>query len=244
MWIPLRLSRRGFAKFSGSTIAALAIGASKRWVLADSPPSADKAAEKPDADAVLHRLLQGNERFAKGEPVHPGRKPEDFRPLAEGQHPIAVILGCADSRVAPEILFDQGIGDLFVVRIAGNYVSGAESSVKGSVEYGVAELGVPLVMIMGHSQCGAVKAAIKQLHDQDALPGAINDLVSNIKPAVIAVEGKPGNLLDNAIRANVQMGVERLKGLEPILAPRVKKGEVKVVGAVYDLFSGKVTLLS
>lgn len=244
MLIPLRLSRRDFAKFSGSTIAALAIGASRRWVLADSPPSVDKAAEKPDADAVLRRLLEGNERFVKGELVHPGRKPEDFRPLAEGQYPIAVVLGCADSRVAPEVLFDQGVGDLFVVRIAGNYVSGAGSSVKGSIEYGVAELGAPLVMIMGHSQCGAVKAAIKHLHDHDALPGAINDLVSNIKPAVVAVEGKPGNLLDNAIRANVQMGVERLNALEPILAPRVKKGNIKVVGAVYDLFSGKVTLLS
>lgn len=239
-----RLSRRAFGRLSGSAIAAVAIGASRPFVLVGSLPAADKTAARPDADAVLRRLVEGNDRFVRGELAHPGRKPEDFRRLAEGQAPFAVVLACADSRVAPEIVFDQGIGDLFVVRIAGNYVSGAGTSVKGSIEYGVAELGAPLVMVMGHSQCGAVKAAIKHIHDHDALPGSINDLVSNIKPVVAAVEGKPGDLLENAARANVRRSVERLQSLEPILAPRVKTATVKVVGAMYELFSGKVALVS
>jgi carbonic anhydrase len=146
--------------------------------------------------------------------------------------------------VAPEVLFDKGIGDLFVVRVAGNYFSGAGASVKGSVEYAVAELNVPLVMILGHSQCGAVKAAIKHIHDHDALPGAINDLVNTIKPAVLAAQGQPGDLLENAIRANVQRGVAKVKSLQPILAPAVSEGRLKVVGATYDLQTGKVTLVA
>jgi carbonic anhydrase len=194
-----------------------------------------------DADTVLAQLLAGNQRFVKGELIHPRRKPDDFAPLAEGQAPLAVIVGCADSRVAPELVFDQGVGDLFVVRVAGNIVSGAGATVKGSIEYAVAELGVRLVMVLGHSRCGAVHAAIKHIDANDLLPGAIGDLVETIKPAVAAVKGKPGDLLDNVIKANVERGVARLKALEPILAVPVKQGTVKVVGAVYDLKSGKIT---
>ena len=157
---------------------------------------------------------------------------------------MAAILGCADSRVPPEILFDQGVGDLFVIRVAGNYVNGAGASVKGSLEYAVAELGVTLLMVLGHSQCGAVKAAIQHLNDKDALPGAINDLVNTIKPAVLESKDKPGDALENAIRANVKRSVERLQTLEPVVAPAVHAGKVKVVGGVYDLASGKVQLLS
>jgi len=111
--------------------------------------------------------------FVKGELTHPRRKPDDFMPLAEGQAPLAAVVGCADSRVAPELIFDQGVGDLFVVRIAGNIISGAGASVKGSIEYAVAELGVRLIMVLGHSRCGAVHAAIKHIDAKDALPGSI-----------------------------------------------------------------------
>jgi carbonic anhydrase len=145
--------------------------------------------------------------------------------------------------VAPELIFDQGVGDLFVVRVAGNVISGAGASVKGSIEYAVAELGVRLVMVLGHSRCGAVKAAIKHIDDNDALPGSIRDLVDTIRPAVAAANGRRGDPLDNAIRANVEQGVERLNGLAPILADAVRTGRVKVVGAVYDLGSGKVTAI-
>jgi carbonic anhydrase len=196
----------------------------------------------PPAEDVLRRLLEGNQRFLKGETTSPRRTPGDFRPLAEGQRPVAVIVGCADSRVPPEILFDQGVGDLFVVRVAGNVVSGAGPPVKGSIEYGVAELGVSLVMILGHSECGAVKAAIKHLNDRDPLPGALGLLVNSIRPAVVKAKGLQGDQLDNAIRANVAIGVEKLRGLQPIVAPAVKRGQVKVVGAVYDLRTGSVAL--
>jgi carbonic anhydrase len=122
-------------------------------------------------------------------------------------------------------------------------ISGAGASVKGSIEYAVVELGVRLVLVLGHSQCGAVKAALKHIDARDALPGSIADLVDTIRPAAAAVKGKPGDPLDNAIRANVGRGVERLKGLEPTLAGPVKAGTVKVAGAVYDLRDGQVTVL-
>jgi carbonic anhydrase len=188
-------------------------------------------------------MLEGNKRFAAGASTHPRRTPTDFKPLAAGQSPIACIVTCSDSRVGPEILFDVGIGELFVVRIAGNYVDGAGAAVKGTVEYAVAELGVSLIMILGHSQCGAVKAAIEHIHDNDALPGAINNLVNAIKPAVLESQHKTGDLLENAIRTNVKRGVDRLDDLQPIIAPAVKAGKLKIAGAVYDLASGKVQML-
>jgi carbonic anhydrase len=235
MRAPIQVSRREFMRLSG--LAAGAAG----LALSTIGRAADPLATGRNTDAVLVQLLEGNKRFMKGDLAHPRRKPEDFVPLAEGQAPLAVIVGCADSRVAPELIFDQGMGDLFVVRVAGNVISGTGASLKGSIEYAVAELGVRLILVLGHSQCGAVKAAIKHIDANDALPGSISGLVDIIKPAVAAVKGKHGNLLDNAIKANVERGVDRLKHLEPILADSVKKGTLKVVGAVYDLHSGKVT---
>jgi carbonic anhydrase len=195
------------------------------------------------SDQVLQQLLEGNRRFVAGQPLHPRRQPEDFRPLAAGQKPRACLVACADSRVAPELLFDQGVGDLFVIRLAGNYVDGAGASVKGSIEYAVAELGVPLILVLGHSECGAVKAAIQHLHNPNALPSYINQLVNQIKPAVTAVQGREGNVLANAIASNVTRSVARLKTLDPILAPRVKAGTLQVAGAVYDLSTGGVSVL-
>ncbi|WP_263367152.1 carbonic anhydrase [Edaphobacter bradus] len=226
-------------RFLLTTSAALAT-----TTLRNTPAfAAPRATPAPSPDEVLRLLQEGNGRFVAGAITHPGRTPADFKPLAAGQAPIATIIGCADSRVPPEILFDLGVGDLFVVRVAGNYVSGAGASVKGSVEYAVAELGVSLILVLGHSQCGAVKAAIQHLHDKDALPGAINDLVNTIKPAVLESEHLPGDPLDNAIRANVRRGVERLNTLQPVIAPAIKSGKLKVAGAVYDLSTGKVEVL-
>ena len=200
-------------------------------------------AELINADQALHKLLQGNERFVKEQPASPRRSPEDFRGLAEAQYPKAVIVSCADSRVAPEILFDVGVGDIFVVRVAGNVVSGAGVTVKGSIEYAVAELNVPLIVVLGHSGCGAVKAAMKHIDARDSLPGAINGLVELIKPAVTQTKGASGDAIENAIRKNVEIGVERLKDLQPILAPRVKDSKLKVVGALYDVRAGVVTMV-
>lgn len=205
--------------------------------------AARNSASQMSADEALHQLLEGNARFVKGQPASPRRSPEDFRSLAEAQYPQAVIVSCSDSRVALEILFDVGVGDIFVVRIAGNVLSGAGVTIKGSIEFAVAELNVPLIMVLGHSGCGAVQAAMKHIDAKDSLPGAINGLVELIKPAVAETKGAPGDPLENAIRKNVEIGVAHLEQLQPIVAPRVKDGKVKVVGAVYDLRTGAVALL-
>jgi carbonic anhydrase len=231
----LQLSRREFMHLAG---AVAGVGAASACRAAANEPADGKSG----ADDVLRRLLEGNARFVRGQLKNPRRRPDDFRELAEGQNPVAAIVGCADSRVPPELLFDQGVGDLFVVRVAGNVVGGAGATVKGSIEYAVAELNVPLVLVLGHSNCGAVKAAVKHLDAHDALPGAINELVNLIKPAVANGEGR--DRLEQAIKANVVLGVGRLKTLEPILAGPVKQGRVKVVGGVYDLRSGKVEMVA
>jgi carbonic anhydrase len=234
-----RNSRRQFTMLAAATVAAF--GPPRFRLKAAPPPQA--APRQLNADQSLRELLDGNRRFMAGERLTPRGRPEDFRALAQGQFPEAVIITCADSRVPPEILFDVGVGDIFVVRVAGNVVDGAGVMVKGSIEYAIAELNVPLVFVLGHSGCGAVKAAIKHLEEKDALPGAINGMVELIKPAVARSKGMPGNSLENAVERNVEIGVEKLRGLEPIIAPRVKDGKVKVLGGVYDLASGAVTLI-
>lgn len=235
------VSRGEFLKLA-ALAAALGVTATGAVDAASAPASPGGPTRRLFPDDVLKQLLAGNERFAKGEAQSPRRRPEDYRAAAEGQEPVAVILGCADSRVPPELLFDMGVGDLFVIRVAGNVVSGTGAVVKGSAEYAVAELDVPLIMVLGHSGCGAVKAAVKHIDNKDALPGAIGPLVELVKPAVTGSRGQPGDPLDNAIRANVKLGVERLKRLRPIVATRVTSGQVKVVGGVYDLRTGRVTL--
>lgn len=197
----------------------------------------------PSAEEVIKKLLAGNERFVKGESKNLRRSPADVQGVAEAQFPVAVIVACADSRVAPELLFDMGVGDLFVIRVAGNVVDGTGVTVKGSIEYAIAELNVPLIVVLGHSNCGAVKSAVTHIDQNDSLPGAINGLVELIKPAVDQVHGHSGDLVSNATRANVSVGVETLKNLQPILAPRVKDGSVKVIGGLYDLHTGKVELM-
>ncbi len=230
-------SRREFMKISGLTIGGAGLG------IGSTGLALGEQTKRPDPAGVLAQLLDGNQRFVKGELAHPRRRPEDFAPLAEGQAPLAIIVGCADSRVSPELVFDQGVGDLFVVRIAGNIVSGAGAPVKGSIEFAVAELGARLIMVLGHEACGAVKAGIAHIDANDDLPGSIRELVDLLRPAAQAVRGQPGDKLENATKANVKQGVERLKGLDPILAPLVKTGELKVVGAVYELRTGLVKLV-
>src|SRR5580704_9150861 len=232
------VSRREFV-----TLAAAGLSlASPKTLLALSQHEGG-ASPSVSTDEAFRQLLDDNGRFLKGQPANPRRSLQDFQRLAEAQYPKAVIVGWADSRVAPEILFDAGVGDLFVVRVAGNVVSGAGVTVKGSIEYAIAELNVSLIVVLGHSGCGAVKAAMKHIDAKDSLPGAINGLVELIKPAVVQSKGASGDAIENAIRKNVEIGVERLKDLQPILAPRVKAGKLKVVGALYDLRAGVVTMV-
>lgn len=228
-------SRREFVRAASATAALLAAG---------SPltPSSHAAALGPDD--VLAKLMEGNKRFTAGQTsLLTRRRPQDFADLAEGQAPTAAIVACADSRVAPELVFDQGVGDLFVVRVAGNVVTGAGAVVKGSLEFAVAELGVRLIVVIGHTACGAVKAAITHIENSDALPGAIGPLVDTIKPAVRDAAGQPGDKLDNVIKANVRRCVATIKGLDPILSQFAGSGDLKVVGAVYQLATGAVELV-
>jgi carbonic anhydrase len=222
------------------TLLGAAVASSMSARPAPGHASARPGPARNPAEA-LRDLLEGNKRFMSGRTTAPRRQPSDFAALSASQSPDAVIVGCADSRVPPEIVFDQGVGDLFVVRVAGNVVSGTGLIVKGSIEYAVAELGVPLIMVLGHSGCGAVKAALEHIESSDQLPGAIRGLVDILRPVVARVQGEPGDRLENAIRANVAASVDRLKGLAPVLAPAVKKDTLRVVGAVYDLRSGSVT---
>jgi carbonic anhydrase len=235
-------SRRNFMLSSAAVVATTLSGSASASANAQTPHPPGPT--QLSGDEIMKRMAEGNQRFVSGKVLHPRRTPADFKPLAKAQYPIAAIISCADSRVTPELLFDQGIGDLFVIRIAGNYVDGAGAAVKGSVEYAVAELNVGMILVLGHSQCGAVKAAIQHIHDKDALPGSINDLVNAIKPAVLESEGKPGDPLENAIEANVRRGVEKLKQLGPVIAPAVESGKVSVFGGVYDLATGTVKILT
>jgi carbonic anhydrase len=236
MTSPNLTSRREFVQLAGLAAGAVTLGHGAVVCGADVPASERKP------DAVLARLMEGNRRFVNGQSTRAGRKPEDFARDAKGQAPLAAIVACADSRVAPELIFDQDVGELFVVRVAGNIFSGAGPIVKGSIEFAVAELGCRLIMVLGHSQCGAVAAAIKHIDDEDALPGSIGSLVSAIRPAVVAAKGLPGDRLNNTIKANVQKCVERLNRLDPIVSEFVETGQVKVVGGTYELSTGQVEI--
>ena len=235
-----KVSRREFVVLA---TAGLSLAGAVELLAEAQKAAPGKPGSPVSPDRALQDLLNGNKRFMKGQLTAPRRSPADFRGLAEAQFPEAVIVCCADSRVAPEILFDVGLGDVFVVRVAGNVVIGAGVTVKGSIEYAVAELNVPLIVVLGHSGCGAVKAAKQHIDAKDSLPGAIDGLVELVKPAVVQSKGMPGDALENAIRKNVEIGVQRLKELQPILAPLVSDGKLKVVGGVYDLRTGAVNLV-
>ena len=185
------------------------------------------------ADEALARLKAGNERFVSGKVVHPNSDAERRTEVAKGQKPFAIIVGCSDSRVGPEVVFDQGLGDLFVVRTAGNVV---DDVALGSIEYAVEHLGAPMILVLGHTHCGAVAAAVAggEAH------GHVESVVERIKPAVEETKGKPGDAVDNAVRANVRNVVNQLRNAGPILSGMVKSGKLKVVGGVYDLDAGKV----
>ncbi|NDP44065.1 MAG: carbonic anhydrase [Aromatoleum sp.] len=190
---------------------------------------------------ALKRLLDGNARYAANRPNE-----RDFSAgraaRAQRQHPIAAILGCADSRVAPELAFDQGPGDIFAVRVAGNFVNDGGLA---NFEYAVQVLGVPLVLVLGHTSCGAVDAAIKALRNKDKLPGHLPDIVRAIKPAVLRAERarRGRDLLSDAIVENVRLNVSRLQTAAPILKRFHDERRIQVIGAMYDLATGRVTLV-
>lgn len=190
-------------------------------------------------DEALARLLEGNRRFVANKVFHPNETPAARAKLAASQAPFAVILGCADSRVPPEVVFDFGLGDLFVVRVAGNIV---EDAGVGSIEYAVEHLGTPLIVVLGHERCGAVKAAIDALDAGEEGTGHIAELVRKLKPAIEASKSTPGDRAENAMRENVRRMVAELAGLEPLLKEKVDEGKLKIAGARYDLDTGVVEI--
>jgi carbonic anhydrase len=226
-------SRRGvFAGVAGLALAGPALAAPS-----GSPP---KPHNVVSPDEALKRLMTGNEHYVKGL-VSRHDFTRERAALAGGQNPFASILGCADSRVAPEYLFDVGRGDIFVCRVAGNF---ANDDVVASLEYSVAVLGAPLIMVLGHGACGAISATIKSLDTGETLPGHLPSLVNNLAPAVKAARGEHGHLIDNAIRENVVMTAAKLRTAHPILKAAVDSGKLRVVGGVYHLADGRVELVA
>ena len=192
--------------------------------------------ETGTAAAALQVLLEGNRRYVAGRPAHPHQAVERRGEVVAGQHPIAIILGCSDSRVPAEILFDQGIGDLFIVRTAGNVV---DDVALGSIEYAAEHLHVPLLVVLGHQKCGAVAATVSG----EVAPGHIASIVKAIRPIAHKVKGLPGDVVDNTVRANVVEIVAQLQSSQPILGHLVQAGRCKIVGAYYSLETGVVSLL-
>ena len=203
------------------------------------------AAGSASADAIsgeraLRRLMQGNARYRANH--------MNMRDYAAGRaarvathRPIASVLSCSDARVAPEFLFDQGPGDLFVVRVAGNVLTDEGLA---SLEYAAQFLGSPLIFVLGHAGCGAVEAAIKTVQDNASLPGHLPGLIDRVKPAVVAAEAThPANLLNAAIAENVRRTTQAVGTAPPLLAAMVSDGRVKVAGGVYDIATGAVSLV-
>jgi carbonic anhydrase len=197
------------------------------------------------ASQALERLKQGNADFLANRlppdpPDHAARRLE----LARSQTPFAVLVGCSDSRVPPELLFGAGLGELFIVRNAGNTV---DTVALGSIQYGVQVLGAPLVVVLGHERCGAVDAAVSVVQKNATFPGSIGQMIEPIIPAVLkargAGDGKDADLLDQAVRENIRRTVLRLRESEPTLIEPQRSGRLRVVGARYDLDDGKVDFL-
>ncbi len=203
-------------------------------------PTPPKPENVMTPDAALERLMEGNTRYQKGV-----AKRHDFiaerEALVAGQNPYAAILSCADSRIAPEYAFDSGRGDLFVVRIAGNF---ANPDAIASFEFAIEVLKTPLLLVLGHESCGAVKSTITSIQDKTTLPGHLPSLVAALTPAVEAAAGQPGDKLENATRENVRLTVETLRSATPLLSAAVNDKRLKIVGGIYRLKDGAVELIA
>lgn len=228
-------SRRSLFKFGAGAIGTgvLTAGLSSNLLAAEKKAPAE---DEITPDKALQELLNGNERFVKRKRRNPNQTYSRLVEVAKGQKPFASVLGCADSRVPSEIVFDQGLGDLFVCRVAGNIATPEEI---GSLEFGSLVLGSKVIMVVGHERCGAVDAAIKGAQ----VPGQIGSLLEAIKPSVESSKGKEGDKLENACKANVLAQIEKLKS-SSVLSELIKAEKLKIVGGYYDLDTGKISLVS
>jgi carbonic anhydrase len=232
-----RLSRRSLMGGAGAALAASAIRSAP--VLA-AEPRQEGAPNAISPEAALQRLMRGNQRYAANTPEQ-----SDFSAgrsaRVSAQFPIAAVLGCSDSRVVPDLAFDQSPGDLFVVRLAGNFL---DEDGLASLEYAVKFLGVPLLMVLGHTNCGAVAAAVKVVMERAEMPGHLPELIKSIEPAVIAAHGRhPSDLVAASIEENVKLNVKRMYEDTPILSEALAAKTIVAVGGVYDLATGKINLV-
>ncbi|MEH2110379.1 carbonic anhydrase [Nostoc sp.] len=233
------IERRDFLKLGMTGAFGMMLSASDFLWRVEQAKAAEipsTSAESLNPDAALQKLIEGNQRFVNHHPQYPDQSELRLHEVAQAQHPFATILSCADSRVPAEIVFDQGIGDIFDVRIAGNI---ATHEAIGSIEYAVVLLGSPLLMVMGHERCGAVTAAVKK----ESLPGDISTFVKAIKPALKRVKDQAGDAVENAVVANVQYQIERLQRSK-LLTEQVRSGKLKIVGGRYDLDTGRVNIIT
>jgi carbonic anhydrase len=235
------LTRRallGSAAAAGATLAATGFFGTAAFA---APPAgtANPAPPTLTPDQSLQQLKRGNAAFLAGRTIAPDVRGRRRLEVARGQYPIAVLVSCSDSRVPPEVLFGKGLGELFIIRNAGNTI---DTAAMGSLEYAVVELNVPLVVVMGHERCGAVAAAVSVVESGATFPGSIGRMVEPIVPAVLAAKrGGAADLLDASVRANVSRTVDRLRRFsEPMLLDRLRSGRLRVVGARYDLDDGRV----
>jgi carbonic anhydrase len=242
-FLTFELIERSVASYNGamkktqlaSCLVIVSLLGSSQFTGAADPAHSDQPTVAP-AEAIS-KLKEGNGRYTGGNLQHPGQTTERRTELAKTQHPFAAIVSCSDSRVPPEIVFDQGLGDLFVVRVAGNVIN---DEGLGSVEYTVDHLGTRLILVLGHQSCGAVKAARETIAAKGKAPGHIESLVTAIKPAV---EATAKDDLDTTVKANVKNVVQALRSSTPILKAKVDSGEIQVIGGYYSLDTGAVTFL-
>ncbi len=234
----INLSRRTLFKFGAGAIGTgvLTAGLSSKLLAAEKKAPVAPAEDDITPDKALQELLDGNDRFVKSKRRNPNQTQSRLLEVAKSQKPFASILGCADSRVPSEIVFDQGLGDLFVCRIAGNIATPQQI---GSLEFGSLVLGSKVIMVMGHERCGAVDAAIKGAQ----VPGRIGSLLEAIKPSVESSKEQSGDKLENACKANILAQIEELKS-SSVLSELIKAEKLKIVGGYYDLDTGRINLVS
>jgi carbonic anhydrase len=218
-----------------SCLIAVSLGSGSQFARAADPAHPDQSSVAPTE--AISKLTEGNSRYKSGSLQHPGQTTERRTELAKTQHPFATIISCSDSRVPPEIVFDQGLGDLFIVRVAGNVIN---DEGLGSTEYSVDHLGTRLILVLGHQSCGAVQAARETIAAKGKAPGHIQSLVTAIKPAV---EATAKDDLETTVKANVKNVVKALRFSTPILKAKVDSGEIQVIGGYYSLDTGAVTFL-
>jgi carbonic anhydrase len=236
------IGRRNFLKLTGlSGLSVTTITACNQIVPEPKERAivdADKAnkSNSVKSEEAIKRLVAGNQRFVNQRPLYFKQSRQRLRSVATAQYPLAAILSCADSRIPPEIIFDQGLGNLFVVRVAGNVAS---EMIVGSLEYSTSVLGANLIVVLGHERCAAVTEAI----NNQSLPGRIGLITEEIKPALNNIQSRSGDINRNAVIANIRYQVEKLQEKSELISQSVQNNNLKIVGAFYDLDTGKVDFL-